>query len=267
MKRSEIKKYFRVWLTLIKRDLIAGLMYRLDFWSDTSSTLVWTAVQLVFLDIVFNFTDWLAGWNIWQIMVIFCFQQLSFYLVYMFLNPSLRQFADQIRRGDFDWIITKPIDPQFFTATQRFSFSVIISFFAIFGLLIYALIKVPNDIFWSNLLFGAVLFFCSLMITFSILYIFASLTFVFIRADSLSQIYYQSNAMSLYPRNLFHGPLKYFLSTLWPFLLLFALPAEAMLGIFDWPWILAFFFLTALFVLGSRKLWQTMIKYYSSASS
>ncbi len=267
MKRSEIKKYYRVWITLIKRDLMASLMYRTDFWSDTMSTIIWTLIQFAFLSIVFNFTDMLAGWNFWQIIVIFCMQQLSFYLLYMFIFPSLRQFQDQVRKGDFDWIITKPIDAQFFTATQRFTFSVMISFLAVIGLLIYALIQIPNIITFSGVLFGIFLFICSILITFSIFYLFAGLIFIFIRANSLNQIYFQSNTMSLYPRNLFSGTLKYVLSTFWPFLLLFAIPAEAMLGIFDWPWIFTFFGLTIIFTVGSRLFWNATIKRYSSASS
>lgn len=267
MKQWGIKKYFTLWLALMRRDMMAAMAYRLQFWADTLGTLVWTLIQLSVLKLMFQETPIIGGWDFWHVLLLFTYQQLAFYFTYMFVYPAIKEFAEQIRQGTFDWVITRPLDSQFFVATQKFRFSVLFSFITVIFFYFYVLSHITSDFNWVRIFISGLLFICSISILSSILYIAASTMFWFVRGEALNSIVYSSLDIGRYPRRLYTGWIKYLFTFFWPFALLFNIPAEMALGLLTVPSLLIFLMITAVFAYVSRKFWLYSIKHYSSASS
>ena len=267
MKLRVIKKYLIIGLKIMRRDLILNFTYRAQFWGDTLGSIIWSLVYLAFIKIIFNYTDLLANWSYWQILLIFCFQQLNFYFIYIFIMPSLREFHDQIRKGNFDFIINKPLDSQFFSSVQKFTFSVSLCFVIMLIFLGYILQQLNWQFNWLQIIITLYLFCCSVIIVYACLNLIACLSFWFIRAEALTQVWFETYNISEYPRQIYHGWLKFIFCYILPFLLFFNLPAEAIQGIYHWPELLFISIFTLAITIFNRWFWNLSIKHYSSASS
>src|ERR1035437_4745139 len=96
--------------------------FRVNFYAKVAQNIVWMGFFVLIILVVYGNTDSVAGWGKGDAMILgaTCFLMNA---VTSTLFSSLMEIPQHVRLGTLDFIITKPIDTQFWVSSRRFNFS------------------------------------------------------------------------------------------------------------------------------------------------
>ena len=132
-------QYFRVFLTFARNSLVRDMTFRMNFFLQCVSSLGWTAMNVGFYLIIFQYTNSIGEDSGWDQDKFFLFLATTWFInsiVQAFFMPNAEEFSELIRTGGLDFALLKPIDTQFLISFQRVDWSSLANFAA--GLLIAA---------------------------------------------------------------------------------------------------------------------------------
>jgi ABC-2 type transport system permease protein len=110
--------YLSIFFQYAAQYLKTRLTYRVDMLVEIMSDLLFQAVNLIFILVVFGHTTLLAGWTREEIIFIYGFFLVPFSLFSAFF--SIWDFNDRyIVKGEFDRILTRPVHSMFQIIIER----------------------------------------------------------------------------------------------------------------------------------------------------
>ena len=220
----------------------------------------------IFLFAVLSSTKTLAGYNREQVIFFFLVFNLVDIIIQCFFR-GVYHFRSIVVRGTYDLDLSKPL-PSWFIPI--FNYSDILDFITLIPLWIYFLWFV----FTNHLFVGIgdlILFFLllgnSLILAFAFHLFACSICLLTTEIDHLIWIYRDLTSMARFPTDIYQKFVQVFLTFTIPVVILFTVPAKALLGLLSWPWIILSFVISGIFWWGSLKFWKYALKKYSSASS
>jgi ABC-2 type transport system permease protein len=113
-------KYLNYYKILIKTKLMAVMEYRAEMVSTNLGTYAYTAMSVIFLEVLFRNMRSVAGWSLPEVMVLFGMGQWLFYTYYSFFWATFRKFSENVIQGKLDGYLLKPISPLFSSITAEF---------------------------------------------------------------------------------------------------------------------------------------------------
>ena len=108
---TKVLDNIRLYGSFLKTSLKEMLVYRLDCIVGMTSQMVTQAVEIIFIWIVFQNTENLAGWNFMQIMLLYGITLLSVGIADFCFDALYDIGPKYIREGDFDKILLRPVHP------------------------------------------------------------------------------------------------------------------------------------------------------------
>lgn len=260
-----MKKYFLIWWICASNTIQTQLIMRWAVVLFILAKLLRFGVFTLFIFIILNKTNVIAGYTLNQTLLFF----LSFNLVDITTQLFFREvyrFRAQIISGNFDFYLIKPVSPLF---RSLFGGPDIIDFFTLFPLIfaiIYFMIKIGNISFFSVLLYLTLIlvgFFISL--SFHILVL--SLAILTTEIDHAIMLYRDVMGMGRMPIDIYKEPIRGLLTFVIPVGIMMSFPAKALLNIIDvFSVFYALTFMAAIFYI-SLLVWNYAVTKYSSASS
>lgn len=120
--------------------------YEADFWIGILATMLRHGTGLVFVWVVFQRVPEVAGWGVWEIAFLYSLAIIPRGLTEVLCDGqwSLRLL---VNRGEFDWLLVRPISPALQLITQRLSIEGIGS--AVLGLVVLAIALGELDLSWG----------------------------------------------------------------------------------------------------------------------
>lgn len=104
---DNVKLYF----SFLKASLKEMLIYRLDCIVGMVSQIVTQLVEIIFIWIVFQNTENLAGWNFMQVLLLYGITLISVGISDFCFDALYDIGPKYIREGDFDKIMLRPVHP------------------------------------------------------------------------------------------------------------------------------------------------------------
>jgi ABC-2 type transport system permease protein len=242
------------------------LQFRVNFFAKVLQNTLWFFFTLVVLYIIFGKVKTIGGWNQSEVSIIAATLFLVSSLNNLF-TISLMEIPGHVRQGTLDFIITKPIDSQFWVSIRKFNFNELGSFFA--GVVLLVVSSRSLAISPSALQFC--LYFCSLVSAWMILYGFQlalmTLGIYFVKIDNLWVLGETLVNLSRNPLDIFPVAMKTFLTYGIPVAFLAYFPANQLVKGASVTLLATSFAYGILFFFGARLWWNYSLKHYSSASS
>ena len=136
---KETPSYSQVFLTFARNSLVREMTFRANFIIQCVSSLSWTLMNLGFYLIIFKHAKQIGpgtGWEKYEFFVFLATTMLINSAVQAFFMPNAEEFSELIRRGNLDFVLLKPIDPQFLISFQKIEWSQFANFLA--GLILLA---------------------------------------------------------------------------------------------------------------------------------
>lgn len=269
MVARNVIKYLKVYRTLFKYSLIDATTYKVSFFIELFVELGYDTAFVIFFAVIFGNVHQIAGWSYNEILFLAGLNIVtSEWLLGLVMIFGLWQLPDNIKNGDVDIALLKPINSLFNLSLSKPYFTSIISVIPGFLLMFFAATRMHLGFNPFNILLGTVLVICGLIIGYSVFVIVASLSFRFTGASTLPRVGeklivdYKSNPLSAY-----QGALRAIMLFVVPAVFVSSVPASTILRGPDYPYVIWGIVLAAVFLTLAIKIWNTMINYYSSASS
>jgi ABC-2 type transport system permease protein len=201
-------------------------------------------------------------------------QMIVFFLTYQFIDivsqifyRGVYSFSNQVRRGEFDFYLARPINPLFRALTGTPDINDVI--FLIPNLIVTAFVLSTLDItitFSSAILFAALLINSFLIVT-ALHIIVLTIGVITTEVDGVIWMYRDLIRLGQFPVSIYAEPLRFLLFFMIPIGFMITIPAEVLLNTKPTYSIVVATIMGVGSFLLSLKIWNWGLKQYSSASS
>lgn len=259
-------RYRRVYRAFFTSSLARELEFRANFFAKVGENLVWTGFFVLIVLVIYRNTDHVAGWSRGDAFVLIatCFLLESLHSALCF---SLLEIPEQVRRGTLDFVLVKPVDPQFWVSLRRFNFSQGGTLLAGLGLLVAGVSSSnlhPSIVQWAAYL---VLLFSGLVLFYSFNLALMTLGIWLVRVDNLWVLSESVLQVSRFPLDIFGAPLRRLLTYALPLAFIATVPTRQLVHGLDVPMVALGGAWSLAALVGARAFWKFALTRYQSASS
>lgn len=246
---------------------MSEMSYRANFWMWSVIHTISLLTLIVFFNAIYQNTNEINGWTKYQTLLVTGIGTLITGLGSLTFFPFMYGFSGRISKGLFDTTLTKPLNILFQSAIVWVDMEDLIVTPNSIIFIIYALahLDIPN--IWASLPVFLLLIICSLTILFSLMTVIQSLAFKAVKINSADNFYWSIVNTSKYPAKAIKNVSLIALIWLAPIAIISSVPAEVLMGRFDWPWIVASVLTALAAFLISTRIFHSAVRNYSSASS
>lgn len=256
----------RIYKEFLRTSLSRDLEFRANFMMNVARNIVWVAFSYVVIFVIFSQTKTVAGWN-QALTLSLASVSVLVHAIFQSFCSALMEIPQQVRLGTLDFVVTRPIDSQFWVTTRRFGFDRMGNLLVgLAGSIYFAIQGAPHASAFDWVAF-AVLIPCSVLLYYCFCMNLMTLAIFWVKVDNLWVLAEMSMDAARYPLDVYPSKLKSFFLFVLPIGLLAYLPVNTlrvgadplMLGI-GVLWTVTLLILTRLF-------WTYAMRSYSSASS
>lgn len=263
--------YLRILLCFWKNSLIRELSFRGHFIVNVINEVLWVAMLLIFVNVVFGHTEHVQDWTKPQYLFLVGTHLLITSIFETFLLGNLWGISEMVRTGDLDFVLIRPASAQFLLSCGRVDYSATANVAVGAGICLYAANVAGQSVTVGSLLLFLALVAVSLTILYSVLFMFAVTSVWLIRQTGLEQLYFYAVNLARYPNEIYKpflgGALWFVLVFVVPIMLVSNLPAQVVMRTFDW-WMVLHLAGSALVLLSlSGLVFRGAMRWYRSASS
>ena len=264
---KDSKTHLKIFVSLAKHSIQRDMAYRLDFISNLIASIGWVNYSLVLILVLNSVTGGFGGWNTNQMLLLVGSWMINNGLAFFFFYRNMKQVVNDVHKGDLDYVLTKPLDSQFFVSFRR----VILN--AMFGVaegiivIVYALTVMNFTPSFFDIMKFFILTAVSLSLYYSIWFFAATLSIHFILADNLFYAVPDLAEVSKFPGSAYPKKLEYIFSSLIPIILFTTFPAQAIMGQQSTTKFIYAIVVGIIFFCFTRWFWFWSLKRYTSASS
>ncbi len=222
----------RVVRAQLRASLAIALQYRFEFAVEGALALLWIAVTLAPLLVVFG---------------------------------TRREVA--IRKGTLDFVLLKPADAQLLVSLSKIEPWRLIDLLAAGGIFAIAFQRIGRPPGLTHALLALVLLCGAVLVLYSIAILVVSIAFIAVRVDNLLYLFQSIFDVARWPSTIFRGVLSLIFTFVLPLALMTTYPALALLGKLTAGTAAGALLGTLLFAGAARAIWLASIRRYTSASS
>jgi ABC-2 type transport system permease protein len=205
--------YWKVFLTFASNSLVRDMTFRANFIFQCISSVSWTAMNVGFYAIIFQFTKSIGEGTGWQRDEFFLFLATTWFInsiVQAFFMSNAEEFSELIRTGGLDFALLKPIDTQFLISFRRIEWSALSNFAAglvIGGYSLYSMATreenpfIPPPAMWILYVFFVA---CGVAIMYSVMICLAATSVWLGRNQTLYDFWFYITNFSRYPMEIYN---------------------------------------------------------------
>lgn len=260
-------RYLRIYRHFVAQSLKRNLEYRADLILGILSFVAVQAVGLLSIRLLYNYIPDIAGWTFNEILLIYGIFQIPRGIDHL-LTDNLWILSNMVRKGTFDQILTKPLNPLFHVVAQRFQTEAFGELLLGVGIMIYVFPLLQLQLQAIQFLLLVVFILIGTLIYTSIKLIATTLSFWLKNSFPIMVTIYDMSLFTQRPIAIYPSALRFLLSYVIPFAFTAYFPALYLLYDVDINvLILQAILVTSLLLMLSYRFWLLGIKYYESAGS
>jgi ABC-2 type transport system permease protein len=264
---NDIWRYIRMTFLMMKNCLIREMQFRSNFIIRLFTEVLWLGMQFIYVEVLYGLTQSIGGWNVWQMVILLGTNHIINQLFEAFFFDNCTKLVDQIRLGDLDFVLVKPINSQFMVSLRYTDYASITNSFVGFAMIGFALHKLGTVITPVEVFLFLLLILNGIFILYSMVFCLSVLTFWMGRASNLFELYYQLTQFTRYPGEIYRFGLRMVLLTAIPMLVVSNFPAKVLVGGLLSDKLLYGCAIGFSFLLMTVWVWNLGLKRYRSASS
>lgn len=260
-------RYLKLLSIFYRNALYSEMEYRANFIANCFMSAFWLAFAILGLQVFFYHRDQIGAWGYYEAMLVVGFYSLFSGIIEAVLQPNMSRIIDQIRTGNFDFVLLKPVNSQFMASLRRLSIWKLADVVMGLGICVYAMVRLAIAPKVLDLAAAAGFVLCGAVILYSIWLIMVTSAFWFVRIDNITELFSAVFETGRFPVSVYPSWLRGVLTFVVPIAFITTFPAAAVIGRAA-PWLLIVAVLLAVvFFGGCVWFWQFAVRRYSSASS
>jgi len=259
--------YLRVWLACARYSMVRTMMFRADFIMWSLVEFFWMGVGLLLIGVLYRHTDSIAGWNEYEMLLLFGTAMLLQRLLMGFFWSNFFEMSRNIRTGHFDFFLAQPGNPLFMVSTRKLDPDGLLNALVSLAVVGYAAHRLGLHLTPGGVALYALLVLCGLVVHYSVLLMVVSLSFWIIGAQNLEGSYFTLFEFSRLPREAFRGFARVLFVYALPAVVVSNVPANALLHGFRPAYALWIAAVAALWLALAVLVFSRGLRRYASASS
>lgn len=262
-----MKKYLRIYKRFLENAVSYQSVYRKDTWIEVIVLTVWVGMLFLVIDVLFQYTDAIAGWTKQDMYLMSLFWTISYELSTLVYRRSIQKLPDVITDGDLDLLLIKPVNEIFLSTLQKVEVRSIFTLLIQFGLVGWITWQYDFAVSFWHILFAVFLLLCSVAIQYSMSLMANTLSFWLLRISNINDAMWALRGVGKYPLDIYPATGKILLLTFLPVGFMAYGPLYALTTVNPWFMLLLGVSVTTLFFIASVSFWNYAVRNYTSASS
>ncbi len=264
---KDFRRYLKLTLLMMKNCLIREMQFRVNFLVRLLTECLWIGMQLVYIQVMYAQTQEIGGWDKWSMVILLGTNNIITQLFESFFYDNCMRLTDQIRQGDLDFNLIKPVNSQFLVSLRYTDYSSILTSLVGFAMVAFGLHRLGMGVSVLDVILFLALVVNSILIYYAMLFTLSVWTFWIGRSSNLLELYWQLGQFSRYPGDIYPWFLRRLLMSVIPMLVVSNFPAGVLIHKLESGWLYYGFALGITFFLFTVWIWRKGLKRYRSASS
>ena len=198
-------RYFKLLYAYLRGSLMQQMEYKFNFIIGGTFELIWMAMYLIFINVIFLHSDSINGWNKYETLMLIFQGGLMDSIFTFLIVPGLKRLPTLINTGELDFILLKPLNKRFHLCFSEFDIPQIKNVFINIIGLVYCLRKLTIDLNFTKIGMYILLSINGFLMIYSIIFILMCFSFWVIRMDIVmglgsEMIGIGNKPISIYPK-------------------------------------------------------------------
>lgn len=262
-------RYLRLYAALWRNAVVREMGFKTNFLLWIVVELLWFALQLSFVAVIYQHTERIGTWSKWQVVMLMGASHFIQQLFTAFFLVNCSNLSELVRTGRLDFLLLLPVNTRFLVSLRQVDLGAFVNAASAAAVMVYAARRmhfVPGvaDAAGFLALCGV-----GILIHYSLMFLLATVCFWTVRAQGIVWGYYNLFNIARLPDGAFRpGIFKAVFTFVLPMLLVANVPVKLLIAKLGSP-------LEILLLLGmgaacfgvSEWGWRTSVRQYTSASS
>ena len=262
------KRYLSIYLALWKNSVTRETMFKGNFLLWILVEIIWFALQLAFIGVLFLHTDSIGSWTQWQVVMLVGASQFIQQIYQAFFLINCVNLSELVRTGKMDFLLLLPVNTRFVISLRQVDLGGFVN--AGFGaaVMIYAARQIPIAPSVATVLGFLALCVVGVLIHYCLMFMLAAVSFWTVRAQGIVYGYYNLFNIARLPDEAFRGVFKAVFTFVLPVLLVSNVPVRLLTDtLHSRGWLLVLLGMAGGCALASEWVWRISLRRYTSASS
>ncbi|MEY4386810.1 MAG: hypothetical protein RLY20_2093 [Verrucomicrobiota bacterium] len=266
--QSGLRRYAAIYLALVKNSLARELGFKSNFILWIVVEVLWFALQITFISVLYLHTDAIGSWSKWQVVLLVAASNFIQQIFQSFFLINLTNLSELVRSGKLDFLLLLPVNTRFVISLRQVdlggfvnaSFAVCVMAYASHQLQLHpTLLQLAG--------FGA-LCLIGILTHYSLMLLLAAICFWTVKAQGIVWGYYNLFNIARMPDEAFHGAFKAVFTFALPMILISNVPARVLTDKLTSPApVLLLLAVAGACAVVSELGWRASLRRYTSASS
>jgi len=263
-----LKRYLTIYAALWKNSIVREMGFKANFLLWIVVEMLWFALQLSFMFVIYSHTDRIGTWSKWQVVMLLGashFIQQIFTAIFL---TNCTQLSELIRTGKLDFMLLLPVNTRFMISFRQVDLGGFVNAASGIAVMIYAGNQLRLSPGWAQVAGFVLLAAVSILVHYSLMFLLASVSFWTVRAQGIVWGYYNLFNIARLPDEAFHGLFKAVFTFALPMLLVANVPVKLLVHKLSSPMeMLVLLGMAILCLVASEAVWRVSVRHYTSASS
>jgi len=266
--RHWLRRYLTIYAALWKNSIVREMGFKTNFLLWIVVEMLWFALQLSFMFVVYSHTDRIGTWSKWQVVMLLGGSHFIQQLFTAFFLTNCTQLSELIRTGKLDFMLLLPVNTRFMISFRQVDLGGFVNAASAVAVMIYAGNQLRLTPTWAQVAGFILLAAVGILIHYSLMFLLASVSFWTVRAQGIVWGYYNLFNISRMPDEAFRGLFKAVFTFALPMLLVANVPVKLLVHKLSSPLEMLVLLGMAIVCLAlSEGVWRYSVKHYTSASS
>lgn len=263
-----VRRYLRIYAMLWRNSVMREMSFKSNFVLWIVAEMMWFALQLCFMNVLYSHTDSIAGWSRWEVVLLVGTSHLIQQLFTAIFLTNVTDLSELIRTGRLDFLLLLPVNTRFVISFRKVDLGAFVNAGTAVGVIVYALRQLGMVPGVLHVLVFIGLCMVGAWIHYSLIFLLSTVSFWTVRAQGIVWGYYNLFNIARLPDSAFRGVYRVFFTYGLPILLVSNVPAawlsERTQSLASLAVLLG---MAAACFIVSELAWRFSLKRYTSASS
>src|SRR5436305_12294969 len=133
------RRYLTIYAELWKNSVTREMGFKSNFLLWIVTELLWFALQLAFIVVIYQHTDHIGDWSKWQVVLLMGASHFIQQIFQAFFLTNCTQISEYVRTGKLDFMLLLPINTRFIVSLRQVDLGGFVNAGSAVAVMIYAL--------------------------------------------------------------------------------------------------------------------------------
>lgn len=261
-------RYFRIYAALWKNSVTREMTFKSNFLLWIVVELLWFAMQLCFVGVLYLHTESIGTWTKWQVVLLIGAAHFIQEMFQAFFLINCTNLSELVRTGKLDFLLLLPANTRFLVSLRQVDLGSFVNAATGVVVMVYAARQLGLKPGLAQLAGFVALCGFGMLIHYSLMFLLATVSFWTVKAQGIVWGYYNLFQLARMPDEAFRGLFKALFTFALPVLLVSNVPVRVLADKLASPGLPVLLVVLALLcAIVSEAGWRCSVRHYTSASS